>query len=502
MGFVPVTVEEALAYNAYMGHLTGASSPFVGAAMKYQLSDELILLPVYWANSTCSVVVSGSQFTPVVLGDEVEKAGKVFARFADYGQGDRRAWERILADPAQFDIFASTGLLRSTGSVGRRHPKGKEAALNKDHLSFNIIVNSGCNLRCSYCYEGSQTLRNDLRAKPQTLIGVVEQILASASDGTHIAANFIGGEPLLNWEIVVEVAEHIARASRRLHGTPALSVQTNLTFLPKGFVETVRELDILVMANIDGPEAIHNLLRPHRSPLRNSYRETLACLETLRHEDIDFCLRCTIAKLNADCLLEVAQLHTALGAKSSMFVMLVPVTFDGQSVAHLLPDVEVYRAGLARFIASPEWRQQAWRNSYRESIEPLQRAEVPLELMNCSASSQQSYTIGHDGHIYNCAHLVGNAKFDVGAINELNEDLREETGNLLARQQDPVCGRCAYRYACNSACLLPKLLSHDANDPLVEKTRALQCATTKTIVDQLLVEMALDLLRASAVNET
>jgi radical SAM protein with 4Fe4S-binding SPASM domain len=302
---------------------------------------------------------------------------------------------------------------------------------------------------------------------------------------------------LLSWRDTLSAIENLHEVAESRGVACAITLQTNLTFLPQGFIAAVKQHRIFVLANIDGDRGVHDAARPHKVSRRSSYDETSRCLAELRSNHVQFGLRCTVTRHNAGMLSEIAQLHEDLGAAVSVFKMLVPVAYNGQSMEHLLPDIDVYREGLRRFMSTRDWTDQAWCREFINTIEAVRGGSAP-QSANCSAANANSYTIDQSGHIYNCPNLIGNAHFDTGPLSGLDHGRRTEIGGLLARQRDPVCGRCSYRFVCTSACLLPKVLGVGDAQALMSRARELQCATTKPIVDDLIRRMSHQVLDGRA----
>jgi radical SAM protein with 4Fe4S-binding SPASM domain len=188
-------------------------------------------------------------------------------------------------------------------------------------------------------------------------------------------------------------------------------------------------------------------------------------------------------------LIEIAKLHEHLGAISSVFVLLTPVDVDGKKMIELLPDPNDYEQALKMFMEDSIWSTHSQKENYLNSIQYAKNATEN----NCWAVSADNYVIDVFGHIYTCTHLIGLDGHNAGEINKLNGIKREASANLLKRDNDPICNHCEYRFVC-FACPITRALYHEDDETLVNKTRALHCVETKTIINHLLTCMAKELI--------
>jgi uncharacterized protein len=454
-------------------------------AANFAFSRNLIFVALEQGGASCTAVADGKQIRPVLI---AEDCGRLQQRFRDLqllAAQPLDVWSEILKHTCDAESLIAAGVLEKA----HRDVAESEHVSGGTDLDFQVVINSGCNLRCTYCYEGSQTRRNDRVAPGETLREAFEKLTGKAPGLRRITANFLGGEPLLSWKETLNAIEHLHEVAKSRGVDCSMTVQTNLTYIPDGFLSAAKEHRLFVLANIDGDRALHDAQRPHKVPQHSSFDDTVRCLEELRLHEVEFGLRCTITRHNASGLAEIAKLHARLGARVSVFKLLVPVTYSGEGVETLLPDPQSYKEGLERLIAEPTWTDQAWCREFIDTIKAVRDQRAP-QSANCSAANPASYTIDQAGHIYNCPNLIGNESFDAGPFAQIDQERRTEVGRLLARQEDPVCGRCSYRFVCTSACLLPKALGGADAQSLMSRTRELQCATTKTIVDDLITGMA------------
>lgn len=86
--------------------------------------------------------------------------------------------------------------------------------------NFTFQVTEGCNLRCSYCY---QTCKSNVIMNYQTACSAIDDLLAgkfeylSPGFSKSIILDFIGGDPLLEIELIEQIYEYFLQETYRLN---------------------------------------------------------------------------------------------------------------------------------------------------------------------------------------------------------------------------------------------------------------------------------------------
>ncbi len=140
---------------------------------------------------------------------------------------------------------------------------------------ISVIFTDACNMRCTYC---TTAKRPSFLDEPRLLKMV--RLMAD----THPAPldlNFHGGEPLLNWDRVVDLVTHIRSwdHARRV----SLNICTNASLLTRDRAQFLADEGFNVRVSIDGRKETHVLYR--KSVDRNQAPEPLydATLAGLSH---------------------------------------------------------------------------------------------------------------------------------------------------------------------------------------------------------------------------
>ncbi len=128
-----------------------------------------------------------------------------------------------------------------------------------------LLAAEQCNLACPYCIKDKLM---DLRPeRPQARIAVetarhaIDAFLVVAERGPHtdLGLQFRGGEALLNAEVVLDATRYMRACWTR--GDVVVSMVSNATLVTDALAHSLAELGITVEVSIDGPRAVHDLVR-------------------------------------------------------------------------------------------------------------------------------------------------------------------------------------------------------------------------------------------------
>ena len=128
--------------------------------------------------------------------------------------------------------------------------------------SFQIITNTSCNLRCTYCYEYLDSKQNDIESILMTLEKLMISDQRKDRDNGRLLLDFIGGEPFLVPHLLRQIFD-FALLNYSKHGYKSVEFlfSTNGTLLNKSAQKQLL-LDykqyIYLGISIDGPAEIHD----------------------------------------------------------------------------------------------------------------------------------------------------------------------------------------------------------------------------------------------------
>ena len=165
-------------------------------------------------------------------------------------------------------IMAAAGL----GEIGIA-PVPPPTSVNMRALS--LAVAQACNLGCTYCYAQQGNFGGADRSMSLDVAkAAVDRLLADAPRGEKVSLAFLGGEPLVNRDVLRAVTEYAAGQAAAMGRGIAFALTTNATLLTADDAAFFDRYGFTVTISIDGIGAVHDQLRPFKSG-RSSYQRVI-----------------------------------------------------------------------------------------------------------------------------------------------------------------------------------------------------------------------------------
>lgn len=123
----------------------------------------------------------------------------------------------------------------------------------EDISSVTLVLTSGCNLTCSYCFQNAKSGR---RMTWSTAHRAIDTLLASREDEVELA--FYGGEPLIQLDLIRRAVRFV-ESNRRPDLKVGYSTITNGTLIAEEEAEFLAVHNFKVQLSIDGVPAVQSL---------------------------------------------------------------------------------------------------------------------------------------------------------------------------------------------------------------------------------------------------
>jgi uncharacterized protein len=157
-----------------------------------------------------------------------------------------------------------------------RTKKAHLAGFTKLHI---FVVSLRCEHSCHYC-QVSRVSTNKSRYDMSEETALRALDLVFRAPAKEIKIEFQGGEPLLNFERIVQIIDEAEKRSLIAEKSVEFVVTTNLALITDEMLEYFRDHNVLISTSLDGPEYIHNANRPR--PGNNSYQLTIENMRKVR----------------------------------------------------------------------------------------------------------------------------------------------------------------------------------------------------------------------------
>jgi uncharacterized protein len=343
------------------------------------------------------------------------------------------------------------GLLMSLGVAGPRFIDDKPPSPPPIH-ALSLAIAQKCNLGCTYCYAQQGEFGGAAKNMPlETANRAVDLLLSEAGDGGKALLAFLGGEPLVNRQVIQAVTQRAAELARSRGIALSFSITTNGTLLNAEDAEFFETHGFAVTVSLDGPREAHDRSRPYKSGagsfdriirnvrplLAQQRRMQVSARVTVTPDNLE--LRRTLDDFIAEGFHSVgfSPMLSAPGGRGEM---------QSDDLARMLDGmIDCGRAFEQRLIAGERYPFANMVNAMREIHRGTHRPYP------CGAGAGY-LGVSADGDLAACHRFVGDS---VGAMGTLDGIDRDRQTHWLAdrhvHRQAP-CTECWARYLCGGGC--------------------------------------------------
>ncbi len=261
-------------------------------------------------------------------------------------------------------------------------------------LEVGLVVTHACNLACAYCYTGE---KKRVRMTHETARRAVDLGFGAVGPSGRLQITFFGGEPLLEHELVLAIAQEARERSPNV----VLQMTTNGTLLDAALLAELRRARVHLALSIDGTRKAHEANRPLAGGGK-SYDAVLRALDLLLASGSVFDVIMVVDPSNIDDLPDGVRELCDRGVESITLNM----NWGGEwSEASLATFEEKLEEVAAIFIA---WL----RRGRFVRIEPLTSAVqavadgASIGSVRCDAGTRR-IAVAPSGRLYPCPRAVG-----------------------------------------------------------------------------------------------
>lgn len=329
---------------------------------------------------------------------------------------------------------------------------GLELVVEPSPQSVSLNVSSACNIACRYCYadRGSFGGKQAQLMTHANAIAAVDRLLDSADPAHPVTVGFLGGEPLVNRQLVHSVVAHASRRGAEMGLDVRFSITTNGTLLTEVDIDLICAHRFAVTVSIDGDAQAHDLWRTDKNG-QGTFARVIERIAPLlkRANGAQIAARMTVGSGTFD-LATRLQAIWAIGFQEAGVAPLRTAS-DGSNIgesewaSYLEQLIEVSRGELARAYAGHPIR--------------LSNLAVALKQIHVGASSPYPcgagggyFSVAADGRWYACHRAIGDDKFLMGDSSGLDSKARRMF--LIERHvhSQSSCSTCWARYLCSGSC--------------------------------------------------
>ncbi|MFO0667519.1 MAG: radical SAM protein [Polyangiaceae bacterium] len=355
-------------------------------------------------------------------------------------------------------------------------------------MDVTFVLTHDCNLGCSYCYAGKKFRKS---MSPEVRDQALALAFAGLRSGSKLSLCYFGGEPTLEWELLVDTA----RKARDLAGAKGIALQqsvtTNGTTLTDARVAQLGELGVYIALSIDGNREAHERERPMMGG-KSSFDEVFRGLSCLLRAGRSFDTISVVTPTNAHLLGESVQYLLGLGVPR----MGLNIAYEGDWTPAALEHLTQGLAGAAMTVAGH------FRNGRVCSVTALEskiraRLKGGMRKEDTCPIGDGTIAVAPSGNIYPCERLVGeddSTAYVIGhvATGVVDVQMRKHRDAMPDHHAtNDECHDCGERGRCSAFCACANL----AETGHISVAGGVQCfyeRATMEVADALLHVMALE----------
>jgi radical SAM protein with 4Fe4S-binding SPASM domain len=390
---------------------------------------------------------------------------------------------RIAHDVSEFVNAAGLMEFISDAPLVRQEYAGRSTAIAPHKLDeLWIYYTLACNLRCKHCLvSAGKALRKELSA--EEIIKLVDEAVTLGVKRFYIT----GGEPFIK-EGIFDLIRYITKQKKR-----ELIILTNATLFDEKKIASLKKLNnpkLIIQVSLEGPTAaIHDKLRG-----RGSFEKAVEGTKRLIDIGITPVVSTAISKYNEKHIPSTSKFLSKLGIKEHNILWMHAKGRSARNVNELY----VPSDKIARTMKNIKkvYREQELILDNVESLKVRVRTKRGRKNDLCN-NCYEKICINSDGHVYPCASLNGDPKFDAGSIRKnslkdiwLNSKVMKN-GRANTVQMKNGCSTCDLKFFCGGGCTSHSFYASEvdtgkgsvlARDPY--------CSTYKELLKDILWELA------------
>jgi radical SAM protein with 4Fe4S-binding SPASM domain len=391
--------------------------------------------------------------------------------------------EKVKEEIAEF--IGELGLLEFVSNKEFRRPeyRGRSSAIVPKKLDeLWIYYTLACNLRCKHCLvSAGRRLRQEL--SDDEIKRLVDEAIKLGVRRFYIT----GGEPFVR-EGIFEIIRYITRVKKK-----ELIILTNATLFDDEKIEKLKKLKsprLIFQVSLEGstPE-IHEKLRG-----KGSFQKAIEGIKRLIDIGIVPIVSTAINKYNENDIVRISRLLRQLGVKEHNVLWMHTKGRGANNVNELFVPPEKIASQMKKL--KKEYREHEVIFDNVESLKVRVRTKRGRKNDLCN-NCYEKLCVNSDGHVYPCASLNGDKRFDAGSIREkslkeiwLNSKVMNE-GRQNSVQFKEGCSDCYLKFFCGGGCTSHSYYASEVeNGKGSIRARDPYCSTYKSMFEDIIWDFA------------
>ena len=310
-----------------------------------------------------------------------------------------------------------------------------------------------CNLNCSYCFASQGKYQGD-RALMSFEVGkqAFDFLIANSGTRRNLEVDFFGGEPLMNWDVVVKLVEYARSIEKEHNKNFRFTLTTNGVLLDDEKIDYLNKNMSNVVLSLDGRPEIHDHFRKDYQG-RGSYDVILPNFKRLveKRNGKDYYMRGTFTHNNTDFTNDIFHMADLGFLELSMEPVVCPpddpYALTDEDLPKLFEQYEILAKEMVR-------RKKAGNGfTFYHYMLDLKNGPCIYKRITGCGSGTEYMAVTPWGELFPCHQFVGDEKYSLGNVWDgvKNTQIQDEFRKCNAYSR-PECKDCWARLYCSGGC--------------------------------------------------
>ena len=316
-----------------------------------------------------------------------------------------------------------------------------------------LNVAHDCNMACKYCFASEGDFGCGKELMPlETARKAVDFVIKNSGDIKNLEMDFFGGEPLLNWNVVVETVKY-ARKLEKIHNKIfRFTITTNGLLLDDEKIKFINEEMYDVVLSLDGRKEINDKFRVTKGGM-GTYDAVLPKFKKLvdSRGSKNYYVRGTYTKENLNFSADVMHIYNLGFNEISMEPVMCDSKFDSTLTAKDLDLILKEHETLCKKLI--EMKKQGSKINFFNFNVDIEKGPCVIKRLKGCGCGNDYIAVVPNGDIYSCHQLVGENNFKMGNINEgtFDESLKSRFLQTSIYHKEK-CRNCWVKFYCSGGC--------------------------------------------------
>lgn len=308
---------------------------------------------------------------------------------------------------------------------------------SSDYISYVIHTNYTCNFNCSYCYQGIINETFLMNESIATKVLAEIKYRCRKEKPTVLDVCLIGGEPLLNFQIVKYIADGLKHITCRYK---KISLVTNGYYLTLDNYEILSQYGIcLFQVTIDGNSDTHNRKRKGKGG-EDTFSVIINNLKAIcrKYKKNKIVIN---YNLDIETFLSVEVFFDLLRRNNITCKVIFSEVFDPKNV------------NSGKLVSA---RSQIWYKAHTIAIDYGQRYApfYRMSYLACGIRRVNNIMINPKGVMYKCISGMEDEEYYIGEIGDGKEYIKEiNISKFVEGSYQLICQDCEYFPVCGGGCI-------------------------------------------------